>query len=117
MIETVGGHASTLLDATRWCRAGGRIVVLGVFAKRAELSAYQLATRELELVGSNMYGAGRRGSQFASAVALLPRYAAELARLQTHEFGLEQVEEAFRCASDKSSGAIKVTVVPGDACG
>jgi threonine dehydrogenase-like Zn-dependent dehydrogenase len=117
VIETVGGHASTLLDATRWCRAGGRIVVLGLFAKRAELSAYQLATRELELVGSNMYGAGRRGSQFASAVALLPRYAAELARLQTHEFGLERIEEAFRCAGDKSSGAIKVTVVPGDACG
>jgi len=112
VIETVGGHSTTLLDATRWCRPGGRIVVLGIFSKRTELSAYNLATRELELVGSNMYGAGRRGSQFQSAVALLPRYAAELARLQTHQFGLEELDLAFRCAGDKTSGSIKVTVVP-----
>ncbi len=116
VIETVGGHAQTLLGATRWCRAGGRIVVLGVFSQRSEISAFDLAVRELELVGSNMYGTGRRGSQFRSAVELLPRYAAELAPLQTHQFGLDRIEEAFRCAGDKTSGAIKVTVVPGDAC-
>lgn len=114
VIETVGGHATTLLDATRWCRAGGRIVVLGIFSQRTELNAYNVATRELEIVGSNMYGTGRRGSQFASAVGLLPRYAAELAALQTHQFGLSEIAEAFRCAGDKSSGAIKVTLVPGD---
>ena len=113
VIETVGGHGATLLDATRWCRAGGRIVVLGIFSSRAEISAFNIATRELEIVGSNMYGMGRRGPQFRSAVRLLPRYAAELAALQTHQFGLDQIEEAFRCAGDKTSGAIKVTVVPG----
>ena len=113
VIETVGGQAQTLLDATRWCRAGGRIVVLGIFSQRTELNAYNLATRELEIVGSNMYGMGRRGPQFRSAVELLPRYAAELAALQTHQFGLDRLEEAFQCAGDKASGAIKVTIVPG----
>jgi alcohol dehydrogenase len=114
VIETVGGTAQTLLDATRFCRAGGRIVVLGIFSKRAEVSGYQLATRELEIVGSNMYGMGRRGAQFRAAVELLPRYAAELAPLQTHRFALGELEAAFRCASDKQTGAIKVTVLPGD---
>jgi threonine dehydrogenase-like Zn-dependent dehydrogenase len=117
VIETVGGHAQTLLDATRWCRPGGRIVVLGIYSQRTELSGYNLATRELEIVGSNMYGMGRRGPQFRAAVELLPRYAAELASLQTHQFGLERVEEAFRCAGDKTTGAIKVTVLPGAARG
>jgi len=117
VIETVGGHAQTLLDATRWCRAGGRIVVLGIYSQRTELSGYNLATRELEIVGSNMYGMGRRGPQFRAAVDLLPRYAAELASLQTHQFGLEGIEEAFRCAGDKTTGAIKVTVLPGAARG
>ncbi|HTO70752.1 MAG TPA: alcohol dehydrogenase catalytic domain-containing protein [Myxococcota bacterium] len=112
VIETVGGHAQTLLDATRFCRAGGRIVVLGIFSKRSEVNGYLLATRELELVGSNMYGAGRRGPQFRAAVELLPRYAAEIAPLQTHRFALAQVEDAFRAAGDKQSGAIKVTVLP-----
>jgi threonine dehydrogenase-like Zn-dependent dehydrogenase len=101
-----------LLDATRFCRAGGRIVVLGIFSKRSEVNGYLLATKELELVGSNMYGASRRGSQFRAAVELLPRYAAELAPLQTHRFGLGELESAFRCASDKQSGAIKVATEP-----
>jgi threonine dehydrogenase-like Zn-dependent dehydrogenase len=114
VIETVGGHAQTLLDATRSCRAGGRIVVLGIFSKRSEVNGYLLATRELEIVGSNMYGTGRRGAQFRAAVELLPRYAAELAPLQTHRFELAELESAFRCASDKHSGAIKVTIVPAD---
>jgi threonine dehydrogenase-like Zn-dependent dehydrogenase len=112
VIETVGGRAQTLLDATRYCRAGGRIVVLGIFSARAELSGYLLATRELEITGSNMYGSSRRGSQFRAAVELLPRYASELAALQTHRFGLTEVGAAFQCASDKATGAIKVTVVP-----
>jgi threonine dehydrogenase-like Zn-dependent dehydrogenase len=60
-----------------------------------------------------MYGMGRRGPQFRAAVDLLPRYAVELASLQTHQFGLERIEEAFRCAGDKTTGAIKVTVLPG----
>ena len=115
VIETVGGRAQTLLDATRFCRAGGRIVVLGIFSRRAELSGYLLATRELEIVGSNMYGGSRRGSQFRAAVELLPRYAAELAPLQTHRFALAELESAFRCAGDKLTGAIKVTVLPGGA--
>jgi alcohol dehydrogenase len=113
VIETVGGHAQTLLDASRFCRAGGRIVVLGIFSKRSEINGYLVATRELEIVGSNMYGAGRRGSQFRAAVELLPRYAAEIAPLQTHRFALGELEAAFRCAGDKHTGAIKVTVLPG----
>lgn len=113
VIETVGGQAQTLLDASRYCRAGGRIVVLGIFSKRSEVNGYLVATRELEIVGSNMYGAGRRGSQFRAAVELLPRYAAEIAPLQTHRFGLGELEAAFRAASDKHTGAIKVTVLPG----
>ncbi|HXZ85766.1 MAG TPA: hypothetical protein VEI82_09770, partial [Myxococcota bacterium] len=104
--------AQTLLDATRFCRAGGRIVVLGIFSKRSEVNGYLLATRELEIVGSNMYGTGRRGAQFRAAVELLPRYAAELAPLQTHRFPLARLEAAFAAAGDKHSGAIKVTVLP-----
>jgi threonine dehydrogenase-like Zn-dependent dehydrogenase len=112
VIETVGGHAQTLLDATRFCRAGGRIVVLGIFSQRSEVNGYLLATKELELVGSNMYGMGRRGPQFRAAVELLPRYASELTPLQTHRFALAELETAFRTAGEKQSGAIKVTVTP-----
>src|SRR5262245_36422812 len=112
VIETGGRQAQTLLDATRLCRAGGRIVVLGIFSKRSEVNGFLLATKELEIVGSNMYGSSRRGSQFRAAVELLRRYASELAPLQTHRFALAELEPAFRAASDKHSGAIKVAITP-----
>jgi threonine dehydrogenase-like Zn-dependent dehydrogenase len=112
VIETVGGHADTLLEATRLCRSAGRIVVLGVFAGPRPVDALGLMARELTLVGSNTYGTDRRGPEFRAAVEALARYRADLERLQTHRFPLERLDEAFRCAADKKSGAIKVTIEP-----
>ncbi|MFQ5515203.1 MAG: zinc-binding dehydrogenase [Myxococcota bacterium] len=117
VIETVGGHAETLAEATRSCRAGGRIIVIGVFSRPMPVNVIELLVKELSLVGSNTYGTTLRGPEFRSAVELLPRYHSELQPLLTHQFPLSSVHEAFRCASQKASGAIKVTVLPGQAGG
>jgi len=163
VFETVGGRAQTLDEAVACCRAGGRIVVLGLFAGYRPFDARSFLIKELELVASNTYAnntatgaaapavagtdaethaqthaeagamasAGTKGgseaadgmvargtehsvaqgSEFAAALAMLPRLAAKLAILQTHQFPLERVEEAFHCAADKRGGAIKVTVL------
>jgi hypothetical protein len=42
VIETVAVTPARC-STPRWCRPGGRIVVLGIFSKRAEVSAYNLA--------------------------------------------------------------------------
>jgi len=113
VIETVGGRADTLARAVDCCAPAGRIAVLGLFAPGAPpLDARTLALRELHVLGSNTYGTDARGSEFAAAVALLPRYRAELATLLTHRFELAQVREAFATAADKHTGAIKVVVEP-----
>jgi threonine dehydrogenase-like Zn-dependent dehydrogenase len=113
VIETVGGRADTLARAVDCCAPAGRIAVLGLFAPGAPPpDALALALRELTLVGSNTYGTDAHGSEFAAAVALLPRYRAELAALHTHRFGLNEVREAFATAADKHTGAIKVVVEP-----
>ena len=112
VIETVGGSADTLEQAVRLCRPAGRVVVLGVFAGPRPIDALALMAKEIELIGSNTYGTGRRGPEFRVAVDLLPRYRRELEPLQTHRFALDAVEDAFACAADKKSGAIKVTVLP-----
>lgn len=112
VIETVGGQADTLEQAVMLCRPGGRIVMLGVFAGTRPIHALAFFIKELELIASNTYGATRRGSEFAAGVELAARYAEELAPLQTHRFALADVADAFACADDKSSGAIKVTVLP-----
>lgn len=116
VIETVGGIADTLAQAVHVCRPSGRVVVLGVFAGERSLNAIEFMAKELSLIGSNTYGSTRRGSEFRAAVELLPRYRAELEPLQTHQFRLSLLNDAFKCALDKHSGAIKVTVMP-DAAG
>jgi threonine dehydrogenase-like Zn-dependent dehydrogenase len=112
VIETVGGEADTLEAAVRLCRAGGRVVVLGLFAGLRPVNALLLMAKELTVVGSNTYGTDRRGTEFGAAVDLVPRYREEIASLQTHRFPLGALEEAFRCAADKRSGSLKVTIVP-----
>jgi threonine dehydrogenase-like Zn-dependent dehydrogenase len=111
VIETVGGSADTLEVAVRGARRGGRVVVLGSFEK-VTLDYGRLLMKEVQILPSFAYGTNRRGSEFGAAVELLPRFADELRLVQTHEFPLDQVAEAFRCAADKRSGALKVTVVP-----
>jgi threonine dehydrogenase-like Zn-dependent dehydrogenase len=112
VIETVGGHADTLDHAIAACRPTGRVIVLGVFAGPRPVDARPLLLKEITVVGSNTYGTTARGAEFRAAVDLLPRHAAELGRLLTHRFPLDRVSDAFACAADKRSRAIKVTVTP-----
>ena len=71
-----------------------------------------LLIKELPILVSIIYGMGRRGSEFRATVSLLPRYREEIEVIQTHQFPLTSLHEAFACANDKKTGAIKVTVVP-----
>jgi threonine dehydrogenase-like Zn-dependent dehydrogenase len=110
VIETVGGAGETLTEALEVVRPGGTVVALGVFTGRPEVPALKIVLREVTLVGSLMYGTHSGRSEFGAAVALLPRLAPELERLQTHWFELEQAPSAFATAADKASGAVKVTL-------
>ena len=59
-----------------------------------------------------MYGVGAHGREFASTIDALARYSSEVGFMQTHQYPLSSVTEAFDTALDKSTGAIKVTVLP-----
>ena len=67
---------------------------------------------EMEVVGSSMYSLGRHGREFGSTLDSLSRYRSEIELLQTHQFPLKSVDEAFACAMNKGSGAVKVTILP-----
>ncbi len=112
VVETVGGKANTLEQAVRFCRPGGRIVLLGVFSIVPAMDPIALLDKELSIIPSNIYGMTRRGSEFRATVSLLPRYREDLKILPTHQFPLTSIQEAFDCAADKKSGAIKVTLLP-----
>lgn len=110
VIETVGGEADTIAEATRCASRGGRVVVVGVFAAPRPTDYVEVVRKELEIVGSMFYGTVRTGSEFGAAVRRMGSIASELAALQTHRFGLDQVVEAFGTADDKSSLSVKVTI-------
>lgn len=112
VIESVGGAAPTLTEAVKACRKGGTIVLLGSFTEPRPVDLSKLMMKELRLQGSFCYGSTRRGSEYAAAAALTGRYAGELSSMTTHQFALDDVVPAFEAAADKSSGAIKVTILP-----
>jgi len=112
VVESVGGAASTLDDAVKATRKGGTIVLLGSFTEPRPVDLSKLMMKELRLQGSFCYGSTQRGPEYAAAAQLTGRHEQELSALTTHQFDLEHVVDAFETADDKSTGAIKVTVLP-----
>jgi 2-desacetyl-2-hydroxyethyl bacteriochlorophyllide A dehydrogenase len=112
VIESVGGSAPTLDEAVKACRKGGTIVLLGSFTEPRPVDLSKLMMKELRLQGSFCYGSTKRGPEYAAAAQLTGRFEPELGTMTTHQFGLEDVVDAFETAADKSSGAIKVTILP-----
>ncbi len=97
-------------EAIRCARRGGRIVVVGVFGTPRPTDFRDLVLKELEVVGSFIYGTVGSGSEFGAAVSRMGPVADELAALQSHHYPLAQVAQAFATADDKASLAVKVTI-------
>jgi 2-desacetyl-2-hydroxyethyl bacteriochlorophyllide A dehydrogenase len=112
VVESVGGAASTITDAVRVVGRGGRIVVMGTFSKPMPVDLQRLMMKEVALVGSFCYGSGEREPEFTTAARLTGRWCDDLGAITTHQFPLDDVSSAFRAASDKTTGAIKVTLTP-----
>ncbi|MBI1817154.1 MAG: alcohol dehydrogenase catalytic domain-containing protein [Deltaproteobacteria bacterium] len=110
VIETVGGVADTLNDAVQLVRAGGVVVVLGVFTGPVTCNGLLLVSKEVRIVGSLTYSRAGVRAEFEIALQLLAEQRTSLRPLVTHTFSLDRVGEGFAAASDKTSGAIKVTV-------
>ena len=113
VIETVGGNqASTLDDAIRVARRGGRVVVLGTF-DRPPVDLLTALQKEVALLPSFAYSVRDGVADFDVAAAVLAEHRATLPALVTHRVALDDVADAFDTASDKQLGPIKVMVTTG----
>jgi threonine dehydrogenase-like Zn-dependent dehydrogenase len=113
VIETVGGHANTMEQATAACRNDGRIVVLGLFSENPPLDMRALIHKELKIMGSAFFGTSEHGPEFRASTRILPHFRDDLKTLQTHQFPLSRVADAFESAVSKDDRPIKVTILPG----
>lgn len=111
VIEAAGSMES-LARCGELVAPGGTIVVLGVHFGPVQLDWLPLFNKEARVIPSLGYCAHdgvREMDQAATMLAEDP----EIARVViTHRYPLEDAEEAFRVAADRSSGAIRVVLEP-----
>lgn len=113
-IETVGGNANTLDLATAAIRPGGRISVVGLFDSPLSIDPMSMLMKEAHIAFSNCYAHPRgEPADFDVAARLVEDERERLSALCTHGVPLEEAARGFALAGDKSSGAIKVSLLPG----
>jgi threonine dehydrogenase-like Zn-dependent dehydrogenase len=112
VIETVGGRADTLRLAAHAIRPGGIVCVLGLFLGPPKLDPLLLLLKEASLIWSNCYARAPGEPDFATATRLVASRRSALEPLLTHSVALGDAARGFALASDKGSGAVKVSVLP-----
>ena len=111
IVVEAAGTDSAMAACLDHAAPGGRIAVLGVDHGNRSVPGIPWLMKELTLTSSLCYSRGAV-HEFAQAAAVLAADPQIAAAVVTHRFPLDDVEEAFRVAQDRSSGAIKVVVEP-----
>ncbi len=108
------GTGKTVQDSLRWTRAGGAVVLTGVYLKPMHVDLTPVWYREIDLVGLMAHGTekwkGRKLSTYDLTVELLLKDKLSTDGFITHRYPLERWREAVQTAGDKTSGAIKVVL-------
>jgi 2-desacetyl-2-hydroxyethyl bacteriochlorophyllide A dehydrogenase len=111
VIEAAGTEAS-LASCGELVAPGGTIVVLGVHFGPVHLDWMPLFHREARLIPSLGYCAHDGGREMEDAAAMLADVPDIARTVITHRFPIDDAVEAFRVASDKTEGAIRVVIEP-----
>lgn len=98
-------QAEALQDACRITRRKGRIVLLAMPAAEPLTLRFPL---EATITSSFIYGSVGLKRDFEIALELVAAGKAPVDRLVSHRFRLGDIEEAYRVAADKRTGAVKV---------
>jgi len=99
------GKAQTLRDALRWARAGGVVVLVGVYMAPMKIDLTPVWYFEIDLVGLFAHGGeewqGERMSTFDLVVRLLKEGKLNFDGFITHRFPLSEYRKAFMAAMDQ----------------
>ena len=110
IVEAVGGHAETLNQAVGMARPGGRVSVLGLFTRPAQVNALALMLNEVRTAGGFAYCRPGQHTDFEVALRIIEADPERARGLISHRFPLSEADEAFRTAADKSTASVKVQV-------
>lgn len=110
-IETVGGHQSvTAGQAVEVTRRQGRIVIIGGYRRPFEFDFLTPMLKEQSIVFSSCYSVLDGRHDYEVAIEMIASGKTQIDKMVTHRFGLEQIQQGFETAYDKSTGAVKVQI-------
>ncbi|MFM7125611.1 MAG: zinc-binding dehydrogenase [Actinomycetota bacterium] len=109
VVDAVGSQ-SAFDRSVQLCRSGGVLVELGVFWTPVSMNR-EVVLREITIAPAVFYAHSHDEDDFVTAANVLAHRPDIEEVMVTHRFGLDEAEEAFRVAGDRSSGAIKVHFV------
>lgn len=109
------GSADTIWDGLRWTMASGSLVLIGTSLDTIKVDLSPVYIREVDIIGSITFGVerwkGREAHTFELVIDMLQSGELSIDGLITHRFPFDDYRKAVQAASDKSTGAIKVTLV------
>ena len=111
VVEAAGTEAS-LAACAELVAPGGTIVVLGVHFGPVQLNWMPLFNKEARVIPSLGYCAHAGGREMEDAASMLADDPDIARTLITHRFPIADAAEAFRVASARASGAVRVVVEP-----
>ena len=112
VVVEAAGSVESLARCAELAAPRGTIVVLGVHVGQVEVNWMSLFNREARLIPSLGYCAHDGVREMEEAAAMLAEDPEIPRTVITHRFPIEDAAEAFRVASDKTSGAIRVVIEP-----
>jgi threonine dehydrogenase-like Zn-dependent dehydrogenase len=112
VVIEAAGSAESLARCIELVAPGGTISVLGVHLGPVEIPWMSLFHKEARVVPSLGYCAHDGHREMEDAAAMLAADPEITRALITHRFPIDDAEEAFRVADDRSSGAIRVVLEP-----
>ena len=91
-------------------RPQGRIAVLGGFWAPMTLDWFDPQQKEQSVIFSRMYSVMDGRHDFEIAIDLIDSGRVALGPMVTHQFPLEEIQQGFEVAGQKSDGSIKVQI-------
>jgi len=111
VVESVGGHqAESFQQAIRATRNQGTTLYLGGMKIPLEIDLFEALIREIRIQSVICYGVIDGRHDYEVAIDLLTSGEIPYREIVTHQVALEDIQDGFDAAWDKSSGSIKVHV-------
>ncbi|MDG2101983.1 MAG: zinc-binding dehydrogenase [Dehalococcoidia bacterium] len=112
VVETIGGTSnSPLVQAAQCVKNTGKVIVLGGFRNPVEVDFLQPMIKEISFIPATCYANINGKHDFEIAKDILSNGNHPYKKIVTHQYELEDIQEGFKTAYDKTSGSIKVHVM------